>query len=105
MSDKTHRQAKSGRPKFEKLTPEFLRPTLSLRKKSRSPFEKTESVAQARETIQEIVLITRAPWGENQAVISAEKSAELERTLRDLESQLEERERYNEDLEIKLAEN
>ena len=74
--------------------------TLSLRRRARSPIEQTAEAVETREKINSIVAATRAPWGESQTTLSADKSAELEKALRELEGRLEERERACEELEV-----
>jgi hypothetical protein len=98
---KTPPGPKSGKPK---PPPNLGGPNLSLRRRSRSPLTPAPTSLDAREKIDQIVAVTRAPWGEKVAVIPAEKSADLERVLRDLEARLEEREHYNEELEVRLSE-
>ena len=78
-------------------------PQLSLRRRPRSPLEHTEQAQETREKIKEIVNVTRAPWGTTETLLPADKSAELEKSLRELEERLEERERACEEFEVKFA--
>lgn len=83
------------------------RPALSLPRRrpigTRSPFEVSAASAEARRQIDQIVTSTRSPWGEARTLAPVE-SAELEKTLRQLEARLAERERELGELETRLAE-
>jgi DNA repair exonuclease SbcCD ATPase subunit len=81
-------------------------PTLVLRRRlglNRSPLEVTEASAAARESIKNFVTSTRTPWGETKT-ISNDRVAELERSLRKLETLLADRERVMLETEARLAE-
>jgi hypothetical protein len=78
-------------------------PVLSLRRRpvaTRSPFAVSDASAAARETIKAVVSATRAPFG---SAKPNPQSAELERTLRQLELTLADRERSLEEHEARLA--
>lgn len=79
-------------------------PVLSLRRRSgstRPPLEVSEASAAARETIRSIVTATRSPFGDAEA--ESRRIAELERTLRQLEAALAERERLATETEARQA--
>ncbi len=81
-------------------------PTLALRRRlavSRPPFEVSEASAAARESIKSFVSSTRSPWGETKA-ITGDRVGELERSLRQLETLLTERERVVTESEARLNE-
>ena len=75
-------------------------PTLSLprRRPTQAPFAVSEASQAARESIRAIVTATRSDTGQDDA-----RSAEVARTLRQLEARLDERERAVIEQENKLA--
>jgi len=79
------------------------RPLVLPRRRLRSPFEVSETTAEAQKTISAIRSATRNPWNDPTA-INPSKLAELEKSLKQLATKLEERERAIQDLEMRLGE-
>lgn len=96
-----------GPPLRLTIKPTSSAPTLSLRRRgaagTRSPIELAEASAEARKQIASIVAATRSPFGEPKQ-LNTDQVGSLERTLRELEMKLVEREYAIGDLESRLAE-
>ncbi|HZL46319.1 MAG TPA: hypothetical protein VFC28_08835, partial [Opitutaceae bacterium] len=75
--------------------------TLSLRR--RLSLEPSEGSAEARKSIDAIMAVTRAPWGELRPLDSQQVSG-LQKALRQLQAKLDERERATAELAVQLAE-
>ncbi len=76
--------------------PQGAGPQLSLPRRmgrTRSPFAVSDASAEARRQIENIVSVTRAPWGGQVTAIPGDQAVELEKSLRQLEAKLAERER------------
>lgn len=91
-----------GRPPGKGAGPQLVLPRRMGR--TRSPFAVSDASAEARRQIENIVSVTRAPWGEQLAAIPSDQAVELEKSLRLLEGKLAQRERDLEELEVRLAE-
>jgi hypothetical protein len=83
--------------------PSADRPLVLPRRRLRSPFDVSETAAEAQKTISAIRSATRNPWGDPNS-IDQSKLGELEKSLKALATKLEERERSIQDLEIRLSE-
>jgi chromosome segregation ATPase len=85
--------------------PASASPALSLRRKAsstRSPFDVSAASAEARKQIDNIVSATRAPFAGAPA-ISSEQAGALQKSLREIEMRLAERERLVEEAEARLS--
>src|SRR5882724_3060837 len=92
------------RPPLRTAKPGGINPSLSLRKRpTRSPFELAQASSEARKQIANIVSSTRSPFGTPKQ-LSTDQVGSLERTLRELEMKLAEREHAVQELEGRLAE-
>src|SRR5882724_5878760 len=82
-------------------------PALALRRRgtggTRSPFELAQASAEARKQIASVVSATRSPFG-GPTQLSTSQAGTLERSLRELEMKLVEREHAMEELENRLTE-
>jgi len=83
--------------------PNVDRPLVLPRRRLRSPFEISDTAAEAQKTITAIRSATRNPWGDPNS-IDQSKLGELEKSLKTLATKLEERERSIQDLEVRLGE-
>lgn len=73
-------------------------------RRTRSSLAVSDASAEARRPIENIVTVTRAPWGGQVTAISSDQAVELEKSLRQLDAKLAERGRNSEELEVRLAE-
>jgi chromosome segregation ATPase len=86
------------------VKPSSAAPSLVLPRRRARPLELSEASVEARKQIAEIVSATRAPFGRDTTQLSNDQMETLQRSLRELEAKLAEREHAMADLEARLAE-
>ena len=96
----------SEAPKVIKFPPRPKQdePLVLPRRRLRSPFEVSDTTAEAQKTISALRSATRNPWGEILNTLNDGKLPELEKSLRQLSAKLDEKERFLQDLEAKMHE-